>query len=290
MNLSLSLYLPLFLYSPLCRCPHLSFHLLSNSLLVHFFPVYLPSPLLLTWLHLAFYFFLLCFFLLFFSLALTVLFFYSSSSPTFSCCCSSPLGLHPSGCRGLLAADSQPPYFTASQPSSWQHSHRQEIALAVSGISNTGTLRRPGRPRTTSLASSLSLCCQCLYTSLHTSLCLSLSLSDFLSCSLFLFCLYVLIPSLSVSYVFFCLIVSAPCLFTYTHFHHMHLFHLSFVSLCCSLSASSFSPVPPSSVPSSLLFFPSTPPFYSPQGARCGAECVMRGGKTREGRRSQHRR
>lgn len=48
----------------------------------------------------------------------------------------SPLGLHPSGCRGLLAAHSQPPYFSTSQPSSWQHSHRQEIALAVSRISN----------------------------------------------------------------------------------------------------------------------------------------------------------
>ena len=144
-----------------------------------------------------------------------------STSPSFStfsrCCCSSPLGLHPSGCRGPLAADSQPPYFTASQPSSWQHSHRQEIALAVSGISNTSTLHRPGRPSTLftrSLSRALSLS--------PFPLCLSLSLPispyTHLYCMSLFFCpsacLNGLISSLCVPVsVYFCLhkIVAFPC-------------------------------------------------------------------------------
>lgn len=227
--------------------------------------------------------------LLFFFVCFVFLLFLPSSphapptppNPTLSCCCSSPLGLHPSGCRGLLAADSQPPYFTASQPSSWQHSHRQEIALAVSGISNTGTLRRLGRPSTASLSLSL---VSLLPISLHTSLCLSLSLSVFLSfspslcSSLYTYSLlFSLFPPPSL-----CFSVFPPlpdCLSTHSHIRTA----MRIVFLICLLFifAVPFSfwvflpPSFPSSTPHSLhtLFspFPSfhssiPPPLYDPQG------------------------
>lgn len=165
--------------------------------------------------------------------------------------------------------------------------------MAVSRISNTGTLRHPGRPS----AASLSLLLKILSLPLNTSICFSISIIVlFFICvglGVLFLCLlfFALFPAqVFIFFVLLCLLLHGP-LSSDRHaepyaFLHLSVLCLFFFALFHSHYLSfSYFPFP--------SLFPPTrpPPLYDPQGARCGAECgISRGREGESGEGNQIKR